>query len=98
MPNTTSNPSLMGLTMSSTNRMSNRVVRISLQECGADAGRVVNADEDGNGDSHSTLRFLPTAFDQRTNAVGLVQDACGVPVHLLAEVGNSELMRIRETT
>ena len=94
VPNTTSNPSLIGSTMLSTNRMSNRECRIALQERRTDPGGVVDADEDGYRDLQLALRLLSAAFDQGAHAVGLGQDVHGVCIDLLAEVGDGELMGV----
>ena len=67
---------------------------IALQERGADPGRVVDADEDRDGDPQFALRLLLAALHQCANAVGLGQDVHGVVVDLLAEVGDGELMGV----
>ena len=54
--------------MLSTSRMSNRECGIALQKCGADPGRVVDADEDRYRDSQFALRFLLAALHEGANA------------------------------
>ena len=94
VPNTTSNPSLIGSTRLSTNRMSSRELGIVLKERSADPRRVVDTEEDRYRDPELALRFLPAAFDQSAHAVGLRQDVHGVAVDLLAEVGDGELVGV----